>query len=177
VIASCRAGSAREPSPLAQEACGQPGHHASGRALALLKRWLPRKKPSQFGVLVMKAPLSRRFYLEPQQPLHRRAEAWRAVGVDPPPQTAVAECLGYTSTTMRRLVRDVRAQCRANQGSPFPDPAVRTACRTTSCACTNSPGPCPHGGCASVVAVSRPSLTHPRGRYCPVAAVVGPAAV
>jgi hypothetical protein len=67
----------------------------------------------------MKDPLSRRFFLEPQQPLHRRDEALRAVFVDQQPQTEVAERFGYTYNTMRRLVSDFRAQCRANQVPPF----------------------------------------------------------
>ena len=67
----------------------------------------------------MKDPLARRFFLEPQQIRHRRDEAWRAVFVDQQPQTEVAERFGYTYNTMRRLVSDVRAQCRANQVPPF----------------------------------------------------------
>ena len=67
----------------------------------------------------MKDPLSRRFFLEPQQILHRRYEALRAVFVDQQPQMEVAERFGYTYNTMRRLVSDFRAQCRAHQVPPF----------------------------------------------------------
>jgi hypothetical protein len=68
---------------------------------------------------MMKDTLSRRFFLEPTQPLHRRYEALRAVLVDGQPQIEVAQRFGYTYNTMRRLVSDFRAQCRAGQGPPF----------------------------------------------------------
>jgi DNA-directed RNA polymerase specialized sigma24 family protein len=68
---------------------------------------------------MMNDPLWRRFFLEPQQTLHRRYEALRAVFVDHQPQTEVAERFGYTYNTMRRLVSDFRAQCRANHVPPF----------------------------------------------------------
>ena len=60
----------------------------------------------------------RRFFLEPHQPLHRRYEALRAVFVDGQPQVAVAKRFGYTYNTLRRLVSDFRAQCRADQVPP-----------------------------------------------------------
>ena len=63
--------------------------------------------------------LYRRFFLEPHQPLHRRYEALRAVLVDGQPQVEVAKRFGYTYNTLRRLVSDFRAQCRADQGPPF----------------------------------------------------------
>jgi len=77
------------------------------------------KNTSQFGGHVMKDPLSRRFFLEPTQPLHRRYEALRAVLVDGQPQIEVAQRFGYTYNTMRRLVSDFRAQCRTGQVPPF----------------------------------------------------------
>jgi hypothetical protein len=61
----------------------------------------------------------RRFFLEPYQSLHRRYEALRAVFVDGQPQVAVAKRLGSTYNTLRRLVSDFRAQCRADQVPPF----------------------------------------------------------
>jgi hypothetical protein len=63
--------------------------------------------------------LYRRFFLEPHQPLHRRYEALRAVFVDGQPQVEVAKRFGYTYNTLRRLVSDFRAQCRADQVPPF----------------------------------------------------------
>ena len=61
----------------------------------------------------------RRFFLEPNQTLHRRYEALRAVFVDQQPQMEVAKRFGYTYATLRRLVSDFRAQCRAGQVPPF----------------------------------------------------------
>jgi hypothetical protein len=67
----------------------------------------------------MKDISCRRFFLEPTQTLHRRYEALRAVFVDQQPQMEVAKRLGYTYATLRRLVSDFRAQCRAGQVPPF----------------------------------------------------------
>ena len=77
------------------------------------------KNPAPFGVPVRKDTLCRRFFLEPHQTLHRRSEARRAVVVDQQPQTEVATRLGSTYATRRRVVRDVRAQCRAGPVPPF----------------------------------------------------------
>ena len=44
----------------------------------------------------MQDSLSRRFFLEPHQSLHRRYEALRAVFVDGQPQVEVAQRFGYT---------------------------------------------------------------------------------
>jgi transposase len=62
--------------------------------------------------------LSRRFFLEPTQPLHRRDEALRAVWGDGQPHIEVAQRFGSPYNTMRRLVSAVRAQGRAGQGPP-----------------------------------------------------------
>lgn len=77
------------------------------------------KTPSQFGVPVMKDTFCHRFFLEPHQTLHRRYEALRAVFVDQQPQMEVAKRFGYTYATLRHLVSDFRAQCRAGQVPPF----------------------------------------------------------
>jgi hypothetical protein len=68
---------------------------------------------------MMKDSFCRRFFLEPQQTLHRRYEALRAVFVDQQPQMDVAKRFGYTYATLRRLVSDFRAQCRTGQAPPF----------------------------------------------------------
>ena len=68
---------------------------------------------------MMKDSFCRRFFLEPQQTLHRRYEALRAVFVDQQPQMEVAKRFGYTYATLRRLVSDFRAQCRTGQAPPF----------------------------------------------------------
>jgi hypothetical protein len=70
----------------------------------------------------MQESLSRHFFIEPHQPLHRRSEALRAVFVDGPPQVQVAKRLGSTYDTLRRLVSDLRAQCRADHVPPFSCP-------------------------------------------------------
>jgi hypothetical protein len=57
--------------------------------------------------------------LEPYQPLHRRYEALRAVLVDGQPHVEVTKRFGYTYNPLRRLVSDLRAQCRADQVPPF----------------------------------------------------------
>jgi hypothetical protein len=68
---------------------------------------------------MMKDSFCRRFFLEAKQTLHRRYEALRAVFVDQQPQMEVAKRFGYTYATLRRLVSDFRAQCRAGQAPPF----------------------------------------------------------
>jgi hypothetical protein len=67
----------------------------------------------------MKDSLCSCFFLEPNQTLHRRYEALRAVFVDGQPQIEVAQHFGYTYNTMRRLVSDFRAQYRTGQVPPF----------------------------------------------------------
>jgi hypothetical protein len=71
---------------------------------------------------MMKDTFCRRFFLEPKQTLHRRYEALRAVFVDQQPQMEVAKRFGYTYATLRRVVSDFRAQCRAGQAPPFSCP-------------------------------------------------------
>jgi len=78
-----------------------------------------QKNVSHCGALATQDSLYRRFFLESHQPLHRRYEALRAVFVDGQPQVEVAKRFGYTYNTLRRLVSDFRAQCRADQVPPF----------------------------------------------------------
>ena len=66
----------------------------------------------------MQDSLYRRFFFAPHQPLHRRYEALRAVLVDGQPPGEVAKRFGSTYNTLRRLVSDFRAQCRADQVPP-----------------------------------------------------------
>ena len=60
-----------------------------------------------------------RFFLEPDQPLHRRYAALRAFFIDGLPLQAVAEQFGSTYHTIRSWVRDFRTICRASQVPPF----------------------------------------------------------
>jgi Helix-turn-helix domain len=112
----------------------------------------------------MKDTFCRRFFLEPTQTLHRRYEALRAVFVDQQPQMEVAKRFGYTYATLRRLVSDFRAQCRAGQAPPFSLP------RSTG----DLPG--------HTVAMNQLARTKPSGRMCvgcrcPQDAAYGPASL
>jgi transposase len=60
-----------------------------------------------------------RFFLEPDQPLHRRYAALRAFFIDGLSLPAIAEQLDSTYHTVRSWVRDFRAACRAGQAPPF----------------------------------------------------------
>ena len=66
----------------------------------------------------------RRFFLEPQQPAHRRYAALRAFFVDGLSPQGIAAQFGSTYDTVRSWVRDFRAQCHAGRLPPFsPSPA------------------------------------------------------
>jgi hypothetical protein len=69
----------------------------------------------------------RRFFLQPAEPLHRRYEVLRAFFVENRPQADIAVQFGLTLSTVQSLVRDFRAQVRADQVPPFfstPDSAA-----------------------------------------------------
>jgi hypothetical protein len=59
------------------------------------------------------------FFLQPTQTLHRQYEALRAVFVVHQPLPEVARQFGYCYGSLRNLVTDFRAQCRAGQAPPF----------------------------------------------------------
>jgi hypothetical protein len=61
----------------------------------------------------------RRFFLEPDQPLHRRYAALRAFFIDSLSLPVIAEQFGTTYHTVRSWVRDFRAACRAGHVPPF----------------------------------------------------------
>src|SRR3954454_17382635 len=69
------------------------------------------------------APLTddpcRRFFLQPQTTAQRQYEALRAVIVEGLPQKEVAQRFGYTYDSLRQLLRDFRASCRAGEPPPF----------------------------------------------------------
>ena len=56
-----------------------------------------------------------RFFLAPDQPLHRRYAALRAFFIDGLSLPALAERFGTTYHTVRSWVRDFRAACRAGR--------------------------------------------------------------
>ena len=62
------------------------------------------------------------FFLQPAQTLHRQYEALRAVFVARQPLPQVARQFGYHYGSLRNLVADFRAQCRAGQAPPFLPP-------------------------------------------------------
>jgi hypothetical protein len=59
------------------------------------------------------------FFLHPTQVLHRQYEAVRAVFVEHRPLAQVAQQFGYGYGSLRNLVADFRARCRAGQAPPF----------------------------------------------------------
>jgi transposase len=63
--------------------------------------------------------LCRRFFLEPEQSLHRRYAALQAFFIDGLSLAEIAERFGATYHTVRSWVRDFRAACRAGQVPPF----------------------------------------------------------
>jgi hypothetical protein len=59
------------------------------------------------------------FFLHPAHVVHRRYEAVRAVFVERRPLAQVARQFGYRYGSLRNLVADFRARCRAGQPPPF----------------------------------------------------------
>ncbi len=59
------------------------------------------------------------FFRQPTQALQRRYEALRAFFIDQRPLPEIAAVTGYSYGTLRNLVTDFRAQCRAGQVPPF----------------------------------------------------------
>jgi len=61
----------------------------------------------------------RRFFLEPDQPSHRRYEALRAIFVEGLPLNHVANRFGYRPAALRSLVSRFRSGHRAGNPPPF----------------------------------------------------------
>ena len=59
------------------------------------------------------------FFLHPAPVLHRQYEAVRAVFLERRPLAQVAQQFGYRYGSLRNLVADFRARCRAGQPPPF----------------------------------------------------------
>jgi hypothetical protein len=70
----------------------------------------------------MNDSLCQDFFRLPTQTLHRRYEALRAFFLERRPLPEIAETFGYSYGTLRNLVADFRAQCRAGQAPPFSPP-------------------------------------------------------
>ena len=60
-----------------------------------------------------------RFFLEPTDTFHRRYEALRAYFVERRPLKEIAQLSGYSYNTLRDVICDFRAQCRASRVPPF----------------------------------------------------------
>jgi DNA-directed RNA polymerase specialized sigma24 family protein len=67
----------------------------------------------------VEADPSRRFFLEPATPAQRQYEAIRAVIIEGLPQKEVAQRFGYTHDSLRQLLSQFRAACRAGESPPF----------------------------------------------------------
>jgi hypothetical protein len=67
----------------------------------------------------MADPFCQRFFTEPTQTRHKHYEILRAHFVEQRPLPALAEQFGMNFYSVRSLVRAFRAQCQANQVSPF----------------------------------------------------------
>jgi len=72
----------------------------------------------------MEGSQDRRFFLEPEQTVHRRYEALRSVIVDDEPIDRVAERFGYRLSAMRSMVSRFRADRRRGVTPPFFSPTV-----------------------------------------------------
>jgi hypothetical protein len=77
-----------------------------------------RNGPTLGGQIVDDS-LCLRFFLEPTDTLHRRYEVLRAFFVERRPLKDIAQQSSYSYNTVRDLIGDFRAQCRAGRVPPF----------------------------------------------------------
>jgi hypothetical protein len=77
---------------------------------------IPCETPSHLGVRVVDDSLCLRYFLQPDDTLHRRYEALRAYFVQRRPLQEIATQFGYTYDTLRQMIHEFRSQCRA--GTP-----------------------------------------------------------
>jgi helix-turn-helix protein len=69
-----------------------------------------------------------RYFLEPDDILHRRYEALRAYFIQRRPLREIATHFGYTYDTLRQVIHQFRSRCRSGTPPPFsphPSPDVR----------------------------------------------------
>jgi hypothetical protein len=76
------------------------------------------KNNQPFGDGPVDDELCRRFFLQPQQTVHRRYEALRAYFLDGRPLAEIADHFGYRRSSLKSLVCRFRAAC--GQGTPAP---------------------------------------------------------
>jgi predicted DNA-binding protein (UPF0251 family) len=81
--------------------------------------WLCSKIRQLPEARVMDDQVCRRFFLEPQETLHRRYEALRAVFVDGLTLDQAADRFGYRPGALKSFVSRFRARCRAGDPPPF----------------------------------------------------------
>jgi transposase-like protein len=63
-----------------------------------------------------------RYFLEPDDTLHRRYEALRAYFVQRRPLQEIAAQFGYTSGTLRQVIHEFRMHCRSGTPPLFSPP-------------------------------------------------------
>ncbi len=63
-----------------------------------------------------------RFFLEPDDTLHRRYEALRAYFVQRRPLREIATQFGYTYDTLRQVIHQFRTRCRSGSSPLFSPP-------------------------------------------------------
>jgi hypothetical protein len=113
------------PPPSGAEIRGVSGHLSAAYAVLQLRRRdsfcaaAPRKWVTISGDRAMDDIPCQDFFLHPSQVLHRQYEAIRAVFVEHQPLPQVAPRFGYSYGSLRNLVADFRARCRAGQAPPF----------------------------------------------------------
>jgi hypothetical protein len=84
--------------------------------------------PSHLGVSVVDDSSCLRYFLEPNDTLHRRYEALRAYFVQRRSLQEIATQFGYTYDTLRQVIHQFRTRCRSGTPplfSPNRNPDVR----------------------------------------------------
>ena len=72
-----------------------------------------RRNPLTFGAPVVDDSSCLRYFLEPDDTLHRRYEALRAYFVQGCPLQEIATQFGYTYDTLRQVIHQFRTRCRS----------------------------------------------------------------
>jgi hypothetical protein len=83
--------------------------------------------PSHLGAPVVDDSSCLRFFLEPDDTLHRRYEALRSYFVQRRPLQEIATQFGYTYGTLRQVIHQFRTQCRSGAAPLFSPPRAPDA--------------------------------------------------
>jgi hypothetical protein len=78
--------------------------------------------PSHLGAPVVDDSSCLRYFLEPNDTLHRRYEALRAYFVQQRPLPEIATQFGYTYDTLRQVIHQFRTRCRSGTPPLFSPP-------------------------------------------------------